>query len=359
MAILGTPFGWVMRYVFEIIPNYGLALLVFTLLTRLIMIPVAIKQTKSSAKMALVQPEMKEIQKKYAGNRTKINEETMALYSRVGYNPVSGCLPMLVQLVILFGVIDVIFRPMTHILRMPSYVIDLTNEITRNLDAIADFGGRTMMNALELSTLNALDLGIGDYSAVPANYLAQMYEFVPQMHFLGMNLMATPSTSMLLEIFTAFNPILLIPILSGITSLMLSLATMNQMMQPQMAGAPNMKFMMYMMPVFSLFFTFTVPAGVGIYWIYANVVGFVQARVLYKFFNPKEMAEKHRQQMEEHKERERLERIEAKKKAKERGETGDSVEGLNKKELARRKLAEARRRDAEKYGEGYEESDDD
>ena len=360
MAVLGAPFGVVMRLIFELVQNYGLALFLFTVLSRIIMIPLTIKQTKSSAKMAVIQPQIQEINKKYAGNRQKINEESMALYQKVGYSPTAGCLPMLAQMIILFGMIDVILRPLTHILRIPANVLDNANYITAGLE---DMGAR-MMNAIELGTLNALDLGLADYSAAfqygYEGYLTQIYEFLPQMNFLGVNLMDTPSLSMLGEIFTNFNPVLLIPILSGITSVMLTMATMGQMATPQTPGMPNMKIMMWMMPVFSTVFTFTIHAGVGIYWIFANIVGYVQAKILSKFFNPKEMAEKHRQEMEELKERERQERQERKKRAKERGETEETAdtESLSKKEQNRRKLAEARRRDAEKYGDIYNEDDE-
>ena len=302
--------------------------------------------------MAMVSPQIQEIQKKYAGNRQKINEETMALYGKIGYNPAAGCLPMLAQMVILFGMIDVIFRPMTHILRLPAYIIDQANDITA---AVGDLGARATQ-AIELATLYSIDVGSADYSAIPGQYMAQMEGFVDQMHFLGLNLMNTPSVDMLTGIFRGgFDLILLIPILSGITSVLLTMATMGQM-TTQAPGMPNMKIMMWMMPIFSTVFTFAIPAGVGIYWIYANIVGYAQAKILKKFYDPKKMAEEHKQAMEELKERERQERKAAKERAKERGDT-DDIESLSKKEQNRRKLAEARRRDAEKYGESYNEDD--
>ena len=352
MGFLGGPFGVVLRWIFDLVQNYGLALLLFTILTRLVMIPLAIKQTKGSAKMALIQPQVAEINKKYAGNRQKINEEVMGLYGKVGYNPMSGCLPMVVQMVILFGVIDVIYRPITHILALPANIIAQANAVTEGLE----LGGRMAVNSIELATLGAISEGLGNFSAIPANYLQQLYDFLPQMTFLGIDLMTTPSPGMLLQVFTNFNPVLLIPIFSGITSMLLSLATISQMSSVQAPGAPNMKMMMYMMPLFSLFFTFAVPAGVGIYWIYANCIGFVQAKVLKRFYDPKKMAEEAQKLMEEEKERERQERIEAKKKAKEKGETED-FDALSKKEQNRRRLAEARKRDAEKYGDEYTEEE--
>jgi len=340
-----------MRWIFELVQNYGLALLLFTILSRLVMIPLTIKQTKSSAKMAIVQPEIQEIQRKYAGNRQKINEEMMALYGKVGYNPTAGCLPMLVQMVILFGIIDVIFRPMTHILNLTASVIDRANDITTWLiaEGLMDASARAQQS-IELATLYAIDGGLVEYfHEIGPTYITSMQTFAGQMHFLGtFNLMDTPSLEM--------NALILIPILSGVTSVLLTMATMGQM-GAQAPGMPNMKIMMWMMPVFSTVFTFMIPAGVGIYWIYANVIGYIQAKILKIFYNPKEMAEKHRAQMEEIKERERQERKAAKERAKERGET-DDIESMSKKEQNRRRLAEARKRDAEKYGDSYHEDDD-
>ena len=355
LGFLGAPFGFVMRAIFDLVNDYGLALLLFTVLSRVVMIPLTIKQTKSSAMMAVAQPQIQEIQKKYAGNRQKINEETMALYGKIGYNPTAGCLPLLVQMVILFGMIEVIFRPMTYILRLPNYIIEQANLIT---EGVGDLGARAM-NAIELNTLSTIERGLGDFSAIPSEYMADMQNFIPQLHFLGINLMDTPHIDMLGQIFTSFNPVLLIPILSGVTSVMLTMATMGQMATAQTPGMPNMKIMMWMMPVFSTVFTFSFPAGVGIYWIFANIVGYAQAKVLKKFFNPKEMAEKRKQEMEEEKERERQERKERKERAKERGEGAEEeMEALSKKEQNRRKLALARQRDAEKYGEKYTEDDE-
>jgi len=354
-----------MRWIFELVQNYGLALLLFTILTRAVMIPLTIKQTKGSAMMAAVQPQIQEINKKYAGNRQKINEEMMALYSKVGYNPTAGCLPMLIQMVILFGVIDVIFRPITHLLNISAAAIERATEITHWLvyEDMLDIGAR-LQQSIELGTLSALDNGfIGYYHEIGemgADYLTQMEQFVGQMHFLGLNLMETPDISMLWQVFSDFNPVLLVPILSGVTSVMLTVATMGQMATAQAPGMPNMKVMMWMMPVFSTVFTFTFPAGIGIYWIFANIVGYIQAKILKKFFNPKEMAEKRKAELEAEKERERTERKERKERAKERGEgEAEDMEVLSKKEQNRRRLAEARRRDAEKYGDKYTDEDDD
>jgi YidC/Oxa1 family membrane protein insertase len=357
-SLIGIPLGWVMWILYYVVKNYGLALLLFTIFSRLIMLPVTINQQKSTAKMAMLRPQLEEIQKKYANNRQKLNEEMMALYSKENYNPMSGCLPMVVQFLILFGIIDVIYKPLKHILRLPAAFIQ---EAQTLLPDLSQYGARAMSSHLPIvkEILNNpqpfLNLSFG------AESVAKVQEFAPNRMFLGIDLIGQPESSMFFDLLKGqFNPVILIPILSGITSLLLSINTLKTTSATTegQAGAGSMKAMMLTMPIFSVIFTFSVPAGVGLYWTYSNVVGLLQNLVVFKFYNPKEIAEKAKREFEERKERERQERIEAKKRAKEQGDQ-EEVIALSKKEQNRRKLAEARRRDAEKYGEVYEDVNDD
>ena len=360
-GFLGAPFGVVMRVIFQIVQNYGVALFIFTVLSRVIIAPFMFKQQKSMGKMAIIQPEIKEIQKKYAKNKQKMNQEMQALYAKVGYNPMTGCLPMALQMVVLFGVIEVIFRPLTHILRLGADVIYQANTITREIPAIQALPQRALTQAIELTTMSAINEYPQYFAAMPADAVYSIQHFLPQMNFLGINLMEIPTLGMFLEIFSGFNMVLLIPILSGLTSLAM---TLNMRNSPQMASGGNTKIITMIMPVFSVFLTFQVPAGVGIFWIYSNIVGFFQNMITNKLYDPKAEAEAARLKFEEERELERQKRQEAKQKAKERRESGleddvEDMESLTKKEQNRRKLAEARRRDAEKYGEELLDSDDD
>ena len=133
MYILGYPLGLIMRLLYNILHSYGWSLIIFTLLVKLVMVPLSIKQQKSSAKMAAIQPQMQEIQKMYAKNQQKMNEELQKLYQRENYNPAGGCLPMLITFLVLFGLIDVIYKPMTHILGMSSDLIAQAQGIMEGL----------------------------------------------------------------------------------------------------------------------------------------------------------------------------------------------------------------------------------
>ena len=125
MKIFGWPLGFVMLGCYLLTGNnYALAITVFTLVTKLALLPLSIKQQKEQAKMAVFQPKLKRIQEKYGNNKERYNEEIQKLYTEEGYNPMSGCLPSLIQFPILFGVIDVVYKPIYHIFRVSNAAIE-------------------------------------------------------------------------------------------------------------------------------------------------------------------------------------------------------------------------------------------
>ena len=128
LAIIAIPLGWLMWLCYTVSPVYWLALLLFTILTRLLLFPLSLKQHKSTAKMAVLKPKVDEIQKKYATNKEKLQQETMKVYQEAGYSPLSGCLPTILQLVVLFGLINVIYNPLQHILQFNAETVAALQE---------------------------------------------------------------------------------------------------------------------------------------------------------------------------------------------------------------------------------------
>lgn len=345
MYILGYPLGLIMRLLYNILHSYGWSLIIFTLLVKLVMVPLSIKQQKSSAKMAAIQPQMQEIQKMYAKNQQKMNEELQKLYQRENYNPAGGCLPMLITFLVLFGLIDVIYKPMTHILGMSSDLIAQAQGIMEGLGvAFSHYSPQT-------SIITSVQANPEAYSALGQDFINAVQSF--DLNFLGINLGETPSL--------VLNIMVLIPILSGVTAFLSSWIAMKNSPTPMEGpGAGTMKTMMLISPLMSLYIAFQVPAGVGIYWIISNLLMLLQSVVLNKFYNPKEMAAKARQEAEERREKERQERIEAKKKARDGdAEAKAKAKAKSQKEINRQKLAQARKQDAEKYGDVYTEVTDD
>ena len=116
MSILYRAFGLLLNFIYSFVSNYGLSIILFTILTKVILFPLSLKQQKSMVKMQQVQPKLKEIQEKYKSDQQRQSEETMKLYKEHGVNPMGGCLPLLIQLPILFALYRVMYQPLTYML---------------------------------------------------------------------------------------------------------------------------------------------------------------------------------------------------------------------------------------------------
>lgn len=371
MRLFGTPLGWIMWAIYALVKNYGLALILFTVIVKAALFPLSIKQQKSSAKMAVFQPKIAEIQKKYANNKQKQQEELMKLYEDHGYNPMSGCLPMLIQFPILFGVIDVVYYPLTHILHLDKDVITaLSDVVTANLGKIGQ---------PELQVISAVQNPetYGWFSSIAPDVLDKITNF--DYSLFGLDLGLTPSFG--------WNLLALVPILAGITSLAVSILSMKLSPTGEQSAGGMMKGMMYFMPLMSVWIAFSMPVGVGIYWIISNLLAGAQSVILHYMYNPAKYREEYEAQLREEEARKKQEREQRKKKrteaagaeeedeesprpkkkkkpageepAEEGPKRDPQAEYLTAKEINRRRLAEARRRDAEKYGEEYIEVTDD
>ena len=339
MTVCGYPFGWLMYGLYHLVSNYGVALVLFTLVVKVLLFPLGFKQQKSTIKMQMIQPKVQEIQAKYKNNQAKMNEELQALYSKENYSPMSGCGPTLIQFPVIFGLLDVVYKPLTHLLRLSSENIDVLSAVAKDL-GVGMTGYAPQINIYQSVMQNP-----AAYSSVGADVIQKIQSL--NMNFLGLDLSGTPN----LPWQGGWNWLVLIPVLSAATALLSSIISMKNSPNMGQAGA-SMKLMMYIMPLMSLWFTFLVPVGVGIYWTLSNVFSCIQMVILNKIYNPKEVVERMKAEEKERAERERQERIEAKKRAKEALKNGEKVEDttyLSDKE----KIKEARRRYAEKYGDEY------
>lgn len=277
--ILGVPFGFVLKLIFDAVKNYGVALILFTLFARLLMFPSSIHQQKGTAKTQRLQPKLRKIQEKYKGDNKKIQEETQALYQREGHNPMNaGCLPLLIQMPIIFGLIGVIYNPLTYALEIPKEYIDTLSAAIKELYPELVKNART----IQLSVIDH----IGELrNLIPADYYDKISGF--NFTFLGLPLGQTPNLK-------EFGKLWVVPILSGITSFATSIFTFVKQKQtnPEMTKNPAMGCMTFGMPLFSTYFTFLFPVGIGIYWIASNVFAFMQTVILSYTHNPKKMIAK-------------------------------------------------------------------
>ena len=131
--IFGYPLGWIMYFIYSFIPNYGVSIVIFTLITKFLLFPISVKQQKSQAAMAIFSPKLENLKKQYAKNPQKLQEEQMKLYSEEGINPMASCLPLLIQLPILYGIFDVVYRPISHILHFDKATVTQATEIAKTV----------------------------------------------------------------------------------------------------------------------------------------------------------------------------------------------------------------------------------
>ena len=500
-SLVGTPLGYILWFIYRFIcSNVGIAIIIFTFIVKLAILPLSIKQQKDSAKTAIFQPKMMEIQTKYKNNQQKQQEEIMKL-QQMGYKPMAGCGTMLLSFLVLFGVIDVVYKPLTHIVHMnkdtisamieESYDVEVASFFAEELGkseadisdkerhelivkdakmivdyynehclkdgeepydtttlAVLDLKSVEIVNRAfvssidealkadtsdkkkkqklisntdlygitedEANAINALsteeekeayraahsfskpttdmlnNVGVhyGNYvstdtgavfsatsnmqrelyaldrfgsevgvykcadayseSVLRSEVKTELSELYSNLNFLGIPLGRVPKDNM------GF-PLILIPIISFIMSLLQTFISQRIMMQSNPDAAKTMgtmKIMLYIMPLMSLWIAFTVPAGAGFYWTVSYLFGIIQTVLLNKLFNPAKLREKAQAEIDA---MNKVVTVEAVKVIKEDG----TEEILSQKEINRRKLAAARKADAEKYGEEYNEEDDD
>lgn len=269
--LIVRPFGLALTALYNVIGSYGLAVIIFALIVKLVLLPFAYKGKKSMLKMNKVQKQLAELQKKYANNRVKLNEEMQKLYDREGVSPMSGCLPSFLPLPIMMGLYYAVVKPMTFMMGLSSSDINmLAAKVGIEVTAQNSFTVQPQIAQACNQFFDAagnLDPAIASLSENIANNL-----FPINFHFFGLNLADKPT-------FT-FSVLLLIPILSGATAFLSSY--IMQKMQGANASAANssMKTMLYLMPLMSVWFGFQFPAAIGIYWIFNNVISCVQEVVM-------------------------------------------------------------------------------
>lgn len=289
-----VPFAWLVRLFYNLTNSYGVALILFTLVIKLIMLPFQMKSKKSMMRMSRVSGQMQELQKRYAKNQAKLQEEMQKLYEEEGVNPMSGCLWSFLPFPILIALYSIIRQPITHFMMLSKDVlqtvvqsaadagVNLTNIVMMDkatgtpalkdgLYQLASYGQINLVKAVQ-------EMGL----STPEGWFDMNY------NFLGLDLTATPWEYVKNFTFTwAVIGVILIPILAGLSQFVFSKLTMKTQPQADAAGGASMKSMMYMMPLMSVYIAFIMPAALGVYWIAQSVFSLIQEAILNKTFSAK------------------------------------------------------------------------
>ena len=292
--VIVRPLGLILMGLYSLIQNYGLSVIAFTIIVKLILLPFMYHQKKNMKKMTKVQGEAQIIQKRYAKNQAKAQEEIQKLYERENVNPMSGCLLSFITLPIMMALYYAVRQPLTYMMGLGDETInkiaqavgytfekssvngqiELSKIVHENWDAVSSFAGEGLVNI--------------------------------DFNFFGLDLSAVPHWNQL-------NVLWLVPVLSGVTALISSLIKqrMQKIQNPASANqndqmATTMNTMLILMPLMSVWIAFSLPASMGLYWIVNNVFTILQEFLLTWFivrFNKQEEDSEtvaRRQREEEH-----------------------------------------------------------
>lgn len=326
MYFLAVLIGPLVKILYSFIGNYAATMIVATLILKLLLFPLSIHQQKSTAKMSVFQPLITEIQQKYKNNPQKQQEELMKLQQEHGYNPMGGCMPMLLTMLVLFGFLGVVYYPVHYIFGVSNEAVKAACEAI----GLATTNTSTMQTALIQAIHNGASI---DPSIISASVVAEIQNF--NTSFFGMDMCDVPGFHL--------TPIAIFPAIATVTMFVSYFITQKLSgMDAQMQG--SMKVMMWGMNIMFVFMCFQMPVGFSLYYGTSNIFMMLQTVLTYKVYNP----EKFKAQYEAEVAAKRAAKKEIKTVTVEEG--GKKVEkNVNKRQLDQMRLEYARKLDAEKY----------
>lgn len=294
--IINIPLGFVLRFCYQLTSNYGLAIILFTLIIRVVLVPLAIKQQKSMAHTVRLQPKIEALQKKHGKDKQKLQEAQMKLYQEEGANPMGGCLVLLPQLPIIYGLYNVIYHPLLYLVQLS---VETKNRVVYDLFPFLQTAYPSIFGKMSTPSQALSNGQVELYAAklMPSHmdklsFLSNQHVMMLDFNFFGLDLSQSPGFR--------FSIYLLIPILCYVSSLIqIWMSTRINKQNNIAANAPGAggmnTSMMIIMPLFSAWISFSFPAGIGIYWTASNLIMLLQAVLLNIFFNPKQLAEVYEQ----------------------------------------------------------------
>lgn len=293
--LITVPMGYIIEMIYKLVQNYGLSIIIFTVIIKIILLPLNVKSQKAMKKQQKIQPILAELQKKYANDQQKLQTEMMKLYKDNGVSMTGGCLPMLIQFPILIGLYNVIRSPLRYLLHInindPAVVDKINNIIALMTEKFPEeLGSFAGYNAEKLFGIGQIQLATWSEKVLDA---AEAWSI--NFNFLGLNLAELPSKAITYLTQGNFSQmgtiaLLIIPALAIFTTWLSMYQTqkMSGQTQSDNQAAQMSKTMNMMMPIMTGFFAFTLPSGMGVYWIAANLIQMGQQYILNKYFDNKE-----------------------------------------------------------------------
>ena len=326
ISFLANIFGYVLNFIYEIIKNYGLAIILFSILLKLLLLPLTIKQQKTLKKSQKIQSELKVIQERYKNDPEKLNKEMMALYKRENMSPFSGCLSSIIQLVLLLGMFYLVRNPLTYMKKVDSDLIGkykekITLELGENsvstaypeISIVKYINNKIDGTSKEKIEENEENSEIENVEVLENNDASEKLEEETEelevdenlyinMNFLGLDLNSIPKENYKdIKVF-------IIPVLYIISSIISIKLTQKQTMKTEKVKeksednniengekteqeemtAQMGKSMTFMMPILAVSVSVIAPLGLALYWLVNNVLMIAERVVIDKFVIPKE-----------------------------------------------------------------------
>lgn len=282
MSFLANIFGYLLNFLYELFSNYGLAIIVFSIIIKLILLPLSAKQQKTMKKSTKMQEKMKEVQEKYKNDPERMNQEVMALYKKENMSPFSGCFSAIVQVVLLFAIFYLVRSPLTYMKKVdPEIIENYSTQITEENEG-------TKATYMEIEIIR--------------RYGHQDEEVNINMEFLGLDLSSVPSQDL------SDWRVYVIPglyVLSSFISMRITTSMQNKKKKDEIvvnekgkeekseldAMASANKSMSYMMPIMSISIAIIAPLGLALYWLVNNILMIIERLLLNKFIKDNEEEE--------------------------------------------------------------------
>lgn len=302
------PLGFIIQLIYNLVQNYGLAIILFTAVIKLILLPLQIKSQKSMKKQQMIQPIIAQLQQKYANDKEKLQTEMMKVYKENNVSMAGGCLPTLIQFPILIGLYQVIQKPLSYLINLDFSAPDVIEKIHSVVQRMVEVGAKSSVGNLADMAAGELAKNIQKVNQIPfltwTRYLSEEFgefsEWVLNFNFLGLDLSKKPSSGFATLLSGNFDNLstillLLVPAVAIFATWFSLRQTQKQSGQapPKDSNGNEMansmtKSMTLVMPIMTGVFTFTLPAAMGIYWIASSAMQIVTQYILNAYFNKRE-----------------------------------------------------------------------
>ncbi len=370
MGLIATVMGWVMYLFYQIIPSYGICIILFSITVKLLTLPATYKMQVNQARQSLLAPKLEKLRKSYANNQQRLQEEQNKLFQAEGINQTAGCLGSFLTMILILGVYQVVMRPLTYVLRIGSEQITEATNLLSDWLTTQNITEKYLSSRPELIILKYLKTNPDVFSSIPG-FNEKLANF--NNNFLGFDLAGVPSLHP--ENGWSFTALMLVllPVISAVIQLITTFVTQNHSKKsnpaaPQM-GAMNL--MLYLSPLFTIWIGMSVPAGLSFYWLANGVISLVVQLMLYRYLSGERLLkinerEKQKQLAKGPTWMQRMMEQSAQMQAEQNGNRSDSNrtrytdgdDGMSRKERAEYEktlIEAARKRAALKYGDAVPE----